>query len=244
MKNVDTEQIKEKVRKLPKYGTHIRGFPPEVSKHIKGLLWKNLRSHFSPVECLEILVKTWLQSRKLVAGYPLAVKMLESYGPQARKEFPVFGGLFIVLSEKLGDGRKAYNEVIKPFMADLAEISMPALYEVDQLEKMDDPFEAFKEYNFGMLGNDPLYPIDEFVDNGDHFRFKIQKCIQNDISKAFEIDEMAEVGCDHDCFAYPLIEDRVHAVFRRPETLAKGGSCCDFNFYRKGTEPKGPYENK
>jgi hypothetical protein len=102
MKNVDTEQIKEKVRKLPKYGTHIRGFPPEVSKHIKRLLWKNLRSHFSPVECLEILVKTWLQSRKLVAGYPLAVKMLEAYGPQARKEFPVFGGLFIVLSEKAG----------------------------------------------------------------------------------------------------------------------------------------------
>ncbi len=109
---------------------------------------------------------------------------------------------------------------------------------------MDDPFEAFKEYNLGMLGNDPLYPIDEFVDNGDHFRFKIQKCIQNDISKAFEIDEMAEVGCDHDCFAYPLIEDRVQAVFRRPETCAKGGRCCDFNFYRKGTEPKGPYENK
>ncbi len=80
--------------------------------------------------------------------------------------------------------------------------------------------------------------------NGDHFRFKILKCIQNDISKAFEIDEMAEVGCDHDCFAYPLIEDRVNTVFRRPETLAKGGSCCDFNFYRKGAEPKGPYQNK
>jgi hypothetical protein len=70
-----------------------------------------------------------------------------------------------------------------------------------------------------MFGNDPLYPIDEFVDNGDHFRFRIQKCLQNDIAKAFGIDEMAEVGCDHDCFAYPLTEDRVNTVFRRPETL-------------------------
>ena len=77
MKNV--EQIKEKVRKLPGYGTHIRGFPPEVSKHIKRLLWKNLRSHFSLVECLEILIKIWLRSRKLVAEYPPAVKMLEGH---------------------------------------------------------------------------------------------------------------------------------------------------------------------
>ena len=72
----------------------------------------------------------------------------------------------------------------------------------------------------------------------------MQSCIQYNLAKAFGVDELGEVGCDHDCFAYPLIEDRVNTVFRRPQTLAKGGTCCDFNFYRKGTEPKGPYENK
>jgi hypothetical protein len=64
------------------------------------------------------------------------------------------------------------------------------------------------------------------------------------LATAFGADELGKSGCDHDCFSYPLIEDRVNAVFRRPQTLAKGGTCCDFNFYRKGTEPKGPYENK
>lgn len=87
-----------------------------------------------------------------------------------------------------------------PFMNDLAKISMTALYEVDKLEKMADPFEAFKQYNFGMLGNDPMYPIDEFRANQDHFGFRVQRCIQNDLAKAFGVDEMAEVGCDHDCF--------------------------------------------
>ncbi len=242
MENI--EKIKEKVRKLPNYGVPIRGFPPEISRPLNKIIWKNLRSHFSFWESVIVLYKTWRRGKKTLKEHPAATKMLNDYGDQATKEFPMFFGMFLVVADKFGDRRQAYDKVIKPLMQDLAVISMPVLYEVDKLEKMEDPFEAFKEYNVGLLGNDPLYPIDEFVDNGDHFRFRVQSCIQYNLAKAFGVDELGEVGCDHDCFAYPLIEDRVNTVFRRPQTLAKGGTCCDFNFYRKGTEPKGPYENK
>ena len=50
--------------------------------------------------------------------------------------------------------------------------------------------------------------------------------------------------CDHDLAAYPVIEPLVNAEFRRPCTLAKGDSCCDFNFYRRGFSPDGPFVNK
>ncbi len=60
----------------------------------------------------------------------------------------------------------------------------------------------------------------------------------------FDCPEIAKLGCDHDLAGYPPIEDRVNATFRRPCTLAKGDACCDFNFYRKGFEPKGAYVNK
>ncbi len=238
------ELIKEKVRELPNYGVHIRGFPPEISKPLNKLIWKNLRSHFGIWESVTILFQTWLSGRKILKKYPETTKMLNDYGAQARKEFPMFAGMFLVVADKFGNRRQAYDTVIKPLMQDLAVISMPVLYEVDKLEKFEDPYVAFKEYNVGLLGSDPLFPIDEFVDNGDHFRFRVQSCIQNNLAIGFGVDELGEVGCDHDCFAYPLIEDRVNTVFRRPQTLAKGGTCCDFNFYRKGTEPKGPYENK
>lgn len=229
---------------MPNYGKHIRGFPPEVSKPFNKIIWKNLRSHFCFWESLSVLYKAWRRGKKLLKEHPEATKMLNDYGKQATKEFPIFLGLFIVVSNKLGSRRKAYDGFIKPLVRDLAVISMPALYEVNKLEKMEDPFLAFKEYNVGLLSNDPLYPIDEFIDNGDHFCFRVQSCIQYNLAKAFGVDELGKVGCDHDCFSYPLIEDRVNAVFRRSETLAKGGTCCDFNFYRKGTEPKGSYKNK
>lgn len=238
------EKIKDDVRNLPNYGVHIRGFPPEISKPLNKMIWKNLRSHFSFRASGMVLYKSWRWGKKGLKEYPDATQMLNDYGKQASKEFPLFLGMFLVLADKLGNRRQAYDKVIKPLMQDLAVISMPVLYEVDKLEKMEDPFEAFKQYNVGLLGDDPLYPIDEFVDNGDHFRFRVQSCIQYNLATAFGADELGESGCDHDCFSYPLIEDRVNAVFRRPQTLAKGGTCCDFNFYRKGTEPKGPYENK
>lgn len=238
------EKIKDDVRNLPDYGVHIRGFPPEISKPLNKMIWKNLRSHFSFRESGMVLYKSWRWGKKGLKEYPDATQMLNDYGKQASKEFPLFLGMFLILADKLGNRRQAYDKVIKPLMQDLAVISMPVLYEVDKLEKMEDPFEAFKQYNVGLLGDDPLYPIDEFVDNGDHFRFRVQSCIQYNLATAFGADELGESGCDHDCFSYPLIEDRVNAVFRRPQTLAKGGTCCDFNFYRKGTEPKGPYENK
>ena len=238
------EKIKDDVKNLPNYGVHIRGFPPEISKPLNKMIWKNLRSHFSFRESGMVLYKSWRWGKKGLKEYPDATQMLNDYGKQASKEFPLFLGMFLILADKLGNRRQAYDKVIKPLMQDLAVISMPVLYEVDKLEKMEDPFEAFKQYNVGLLGDDPLYPIDEFVDNGDHFRFRVQSCIQYNLATAFGADELGESGCDHDCFSYPLIEDRVNAVFRRPQTLAKGGTCCDFNFYRKGTEPKGPYENK
>ncbi len=238
------EKIKDDVRNLPNYGVHIRGFPPEISKPLNKMIWKNLRSHFSFRESGMVLYKSWRWGKKGLKEYPDATQMLNDYGKQASKEFPLFLGMFLILADKLGNRRQAYDKVIKPLMQDLAVISMPVLYEVDKLEKMEDPFEAFKQYNLGLLGDDPLYPIDEFVDNGDHFRFRVQSCIQYNLATAFGADELGESGCDHDCFSYPLIEDRVNAVFRRPQTLAKGGTCCDFNFYRKGTEPKGSYENK
>jgi hypothetical protein len=41
-----------------------------------------------------------------------------------------------------------YMKNVERIMSDLAEISMPAPYEVDKLEKMDDPF---KTWNLGKV---------------------------------------------------------------------------------------------
>ena len=50
--------------------------------------------------------------------------------------------------------------------------------------------------------------------------------------------ELGPFGCDHDCAGYAAIADEVQIEFRRPCTIAKGGTTCDFKFYRAGTAPE------
>jgi len=107
------------------------------------------------------------------------------------------GGLLVV-AEKIGDRRRAYDEVFTKIIEMNAVVSMPDLYEVDRLEKFEDPFEAFKEYNFGLFDGEKNFPIDEFVDNGNHFRFRVQRCSQAELARDFGVDELGELGCDHD----------------------------------------------
>lgn len=238
------EHIKQEVRKLPRYGVHITGLTPTGAKAMPKIVFNTLRRKFGLWGCLVILFKSWFRGKRVVKQNPKAYQRLKEYSEHSARELPVLFGMFLVVSERMGNRRRAYDEVFKKIIEEDAIVSMPDLYEVDELEKFEDPYEAFKEYNYGLFLGEENFPIDEFVDDGDHFHFRVQKCIQTELAKAFGVDELAEVGCDHDCAGYPFIEDRVNAVFRRPQTIAKGDEYCDFNFYRKGTEPQVANENK
>jgi hypothetical protein len=81
-------------------------------------------------------------------------------------------------------------------------------------------------------------------ENGNHLLIVLDRCINVEAGKMFDCQEIAKPGCDHDLAGYPHVEPLVNAGFRRPFKLAKGDSCCEFNFYRAGFAPNGPYENK
>lgn len=85
-------------------------------------------------------------------------------------------------------------------------------------------------------------PSIEESDN--HLRIVVDRCLNVDAGRMFDCPEIAKLGCDHDLAGYPPIEDKLNMEFRRPTTIAKGDSCCEFNFYRKGFAPAGAYVNK
>lgn len=236
-KNIKQVVIK-KVRELPEYGLPIKGLTQAGRKRIFFDVWKVLRKHYNPFKVLFIILRGYYKGLKLRKMNPNAMETLKNWSVQSSREFPILGGLFLVVSEEYGDRSKTYQDIFKEIISLNAIDSMPDLYQVDKLAEMSDPFEAFKEFNYGLFKDEKFFPIDEFKDNGNHFSFKVTSCIQNNLSKEFGVPELGQVGCDHDCAGYPLIEDRVQAVFHRPCTLAKGGPYCDFNFYRKGSEPK------
>jgi len=209
-----------------------------------GIVFRTLRKRFGLITTIFILFKSWWIGREIVKNNADGMKKILAYSKHSAREFPLLAGMFLAVSERMGDRRRAYDEIFKKIIEENSIVSMPDLYEVDKLEKFNDPFEAFKEYNFGLFDGEVNFPIDEFIDDGDHFHFRVTRCIQTEIAHDFAVPELAELGCDHDCAGYPIIEDRVKSVFRRSETIAKGGRFCNFNFYRQGCEPKELVENK
>jgi len=238
------EKLIEEVRKLPNYGVHITGLTKAGAKAMPKITYEVFKEKFGAIEAIKLIAKAYPKGAKIAKANPEAMEKLRGYSAHSAREFPLLIGMFLLVAEKLGSRRRAYDEVFKEIIERDATPSMADLYEVDKLEKLSDPYEAFKEYNYGLFLGEKNFPIDEFVDNGDSFSFNVTSCIQAQLAKDFGIDELGELGCDHDCAGYPTIEDRVNAVFRRPETIAKGDKHCSFKFYRKGTEPEQTRPNK
>jgi L-2-amino-thiazoline-4-carboxylic acid hydrolase len=122
-----------------------------------------------------------------------------------------------------------------------SEFMMNDFYQADRLADFSDPFEAFWSYHKAMFMDDPNYP-NEFVEQPDVRTMIVHGCRNCQIAE-MTIPELATLGCDHDLTGYKAIEEKTHMEFRRPQTLAKDGQPCRFTFYRRGTAPKGAYEN-
>ena len=65
----------------------------------------------------------------------------------------------------------------------------------------------------------------------------MDKCANVEMAHAFDVPELAPIGCDSDLAGYAAIVEEVNTEFRRPCTIAKGSDHCKFLFYRKGTAP-------
>jgi len=123
----------------------------------------------------------------------------------------------------------------------MASLSMPALYQLPDLLKCEgDVFENFKKMNKAMFAETDrigAWKNSGFNETEDLLQLKVTSCANVELFEAINCPELNTLGCDHDLTGYPLIEEAVQCDFRCTCTLAKGGDCCHFQFYRKGTAP-------
>jgi hypothetical protein len=156
------------------------------------------------------------------------------------KEFLMMIAMYQIIARKEG-GEKAYD-FIKSIFQKVAVISMPALYQADDLEKCDgDTFDNFVKFNiawFNAMNDEGTFKVSEIREEKDKLTIIVSECANCVYGNAYDCPEIAKLGCDHDLAGYPVIMDRMNGEFRRPHTLAKGDAFCDFTLYRKGTAPE------
>jgi hypothetical protein len=235
-----------KVEELSQYGKTLSGLPREALEQQERIVFREIRQKFGWLGLLPFLVRVLLERRRVIRQYPDAYRRARELREDTAKEITLLVAMFNRIAEK--EGRESAYRFVQKIFQDVAEYSMPALYQIDDLVECEgDVFENFKKFNvawFEAMNEEGTWLVDEMKDEGDELTIVVDECANCVLAGAFECPEIAKLGCDHDLAGYPFILDRVNAEFRRPHTLAKGDAYCDFHFYRKGTAPDTGHLNK
>jgi hypothetical protein len=233
-----------KVEQLERYGKSITDMPKEAFKGQGNFIFRAFRKKFGLMGLLPFGFQVLNERNHLINKYSDKYRELKKIAPKASKEIIMMTSIFNVIARK-ETRDKAYEFVKKIFQA-LAPCACPALYQLDDLERCKgDMFENYKKFNIAMFkGSTRDFHVKSIEESENHLHIVVDKCLNVEGGKMFGCPEIAKLGCDVDLAGYPIIENRVNSTFRRPCTLAKSGHYCDFNYYRKGFEPKGEYVNK
>lgn len=234
-----------RVEEISRYGKPLT-FPREVQKKQIGIVLSAMREEFGLLGMAPLFFRVVAEQRRLRRAHPDLVAEAGRIGPEVATELVLLTSLLNVTARR--EGRERAYEFLKRIFQRVAEHTMPAIYRMDELVECDgDVFENFKKFNkamFAAMDRQGTWKTDTVVDEADRLRIRVVSCANVDLFTAIGCPELGRLGCDHDLAGYPAILDRVDAEFRRPCTLAKGGDCCDFNFYRKGTAPPTEHLNK
>ncbi len=234
----------QKVEQLERYGKSISDIPKDAMKGQGKIIFRVFRKKFRFFGLFPFAFQVLKERRRLLKQYANQYQELRKLTPKGAVEITMMISMFNTIAQK--ESRGTAYEFVKTIFQGLAKHAYPALYQLNDLELCEgDIFVNYKKFNIALFnGSTRDFHVQRIKESKNHLRIIVDKCLNVEAGKMFDCPEIAKLGCDVDLAGYPLIEDRVNSTFRRPCTIAKGDKCCEFNFYRKGFEPKGEYENK
>ena len=234
-----------KVEELAMYGKALE-MPKEGVRKQMQVVFSLLRKEFGITGLVGIMLGVKRHSKRISRDYPEAMEKANNISPVIEKELVMMGALFSAVADKRG--RVYAKEFMTRMMQNVAPVSLPGLYQLNDLVRCEgDVFDNFKKFNRAMfteIDRIGTWKNSGFHETEDLLEFKVNSCANIELFEAIECPELNTLGCDHDLAGYPLIENAVQCEFRRPCTLAKGGDCCHFYFYRKGTAPDNAHLNQ
>ena len=233
-----------KVEDLERFGKSLSDVPKDVFKGQGKVIFAAFRNKFGLLGLIPFTFRVVLERRRILKQYSKQYDELVKLAGNLAKEPPMLIAMFNVIART--ESREQAYEFVKGIFQIIALKSLPAIYQLDDLVKCEgDVFDNFKKFNIAMFeAGDRDYHVKEMEEDENHLRIVVDSCLNVEVGKMFDCPEIAKLGCDHDLASYPFVDPVVNAEFRRPCTMAKGDSLCDFNFFRKGFAPQGAFENK
>lgn len=110
------------------------------------------------------------------------------------------------------------------------------LPEQDNVRSIGEPFEVMADYmrampGAGLKGGSHVMDVSE--DSGTAFQFDVKWCVWLELARKAGVPEACIPNCHADDLVFPEYFDALGIEYRRTQTLACGGTCCDFRFEKK-----------
>jgi hypothetical protein len=108
----------------------------------------------------------------------------------------------------------------------------------EDLNKFDDPFNAFKEWFLAMMEankNVGLFDYKVVENTGDAFQMDCIWCAWHETFRQLGVEEACIPVCHADDAFYPDYFQQTNIEYKRTKTLGWGNACCDFRFERSIT---------
>ena len=234
-----------KVEELERYGAALE-MPRKVVRQQIFIIIRALKKQFGVLGMLGVFKDAFFINKDLRRQNPITASKARAISKVIEKELFTFSSIYLALSKRLGRS-KAYEFFKLEVMNEIAKISMPLLYQVEDLKKCEgDVFDNFKKMNIALFEkttSDGTWIMESYSEEPDKLTVKITTCTNVELFNELDVPELGRFGCDHDLAGYPIIEDDVQCEFRRLCTIASGDKHCLFEFYRKGTAPKNAHLN-
>lgn len=141
---------------------------------------------------------------------------------------------FSVLSKMVGIDRAVaiFDEVMEVTAREPLLLCLP---ETEEMKRFDDPLAAFREYfrataeasvRAGCLSSE----LEEDEDGS--FQMTVTGCVWLELARKAGVPSACLPNCTADDLVFPDYFRELGIEYGRTQTLARGGSCCDFRFRR------------
>lgn len=123
---------------------------------------------------------------------------------------------------------------------EISETTYPKLFysmypPIEDLKKFNDPFDTFKEWFLVLMNSSRkigAFDYDVVENKKDAFQVNCTWCAWHEIHKLLGLENACLPYCHVDDVFFPDYCRQIGVRFKRKNTLARGGTCCDYRFER------------
>ena len=206
----------------------------EKQKQINAISFKVIKDNLGLLTTIRHLVATLMETRRLSKIDLTEIRQRGLTNKAFIKSQIEFAAAYSALGRMIG--REKTLAIFNAIMEQIAPIAFPIILPTaDEFRSCGDAWEAWKAYMAAMAEADQqagCHVIDIVENSEDAFQMNCTYCAWYEIPKTFGLKEACLPSCYGDDVYFPEACRELGIEFKRTNTLARGGDCCDFRFER------------